>query len=168
MTADDIRTTVEAYIAEALELRVAVEVPAPGSDPKRVLESLLSTRQRLDRVEELLHRALRIRHRVQRSLTIVRAQHDDARDTALTNAKQQRGGPVTRDNDQYTSAQERNAEANLATLELRRTLRQAEEVASYCDEAVDLLRLAHRGLEGVRVDHMTIVRSTQFESTLDR
>lgn len=168
MSADDIRTTVEGYIAEALELRVGVEVPAPGSDPKHILESLLAARQRLDRVEELLHRALRIRHRIQRSLTVVRAQHDDARDAALTDARQQRGGPVTRDTDQYSSAQERAAAANLATLELRRFLRQTEEVASYCDEAVDLLRLAHRGLEGVRMDHMTIVRSTQFESTLDR
>lgn len=165
---DDIASTLEAYLTEALELRVVTDLPDPGSDPKHVLESLVHTRGRLDRVEELLQRALRLRHRVQRSVAVVRAVHDDARDAVLTNARKQRGGPVTRDNDQYTSAQERAAEANLATVEHRRSLRQAEEVASHCDEAVEILRLTHRGLEGIRVDHLTVLRAVQFESTLDR
>lgn len=127
-----------------------------------LLECLLDVRTRLDRLEELLGNALRLRGEVHRRHTAVRVQVDDAWDEA---AVRQRASTVR---DEYSSAKERTAATNLEVLDLRRAERAADADARACDEAVEQIRLRYRGLSELRQDIHTIVKARQFESTLDR
>lgn len=160
----EIRDRLDAYLREALELRFAGEHPNPGAGPAAVLASLLDVRVRLDRVEELLVQTLRIRARARSAADHAEAVAADAWDRSVDGA---RSAPVVR-GDEYSSAKERYAAANLAVLDLRIAGRSAQDLAGACESAVDVLRLTHRGLEGVRHDYLAIIRSQQFESTLDR
>lgn len=161
---DDLRTAIEGYVREALDLRFAGELPKPGLDGALLTGLLLDVRQRLDRVEELLARALRIRGHARRQADHVSAVAEDALDGAIVRA---RTAPAIR-GDEYSSAKERLAHANLQVLDERRAARAAAELAHHCDEAVDLLRLTQRGLESTRHDHLALLRALQFESTMDR
>ena len=165
MSDERLRAALDGYTSEALTLRFAAD-PLPGSHatPQQILGALTDTRRRLDRLEELLGFAIRLRaatHRVHAQAT---ATHDDAWDAAVVD---ERNAPVARGGD-YTSARERHAYANLAVLDHRHTQRRAADLLSSCDEAVDLLKLTHRGLDGVRHDLGTILRTITFESTLER
>lgn len=160
----DLVTMLEAQRREAVKLRFEVTpLPITATVPQ-VLASLLDVRQRLDRVEELLGQAVRVRAAVHRQRALDQAAADDDWDTAVTAA---RAAPVTR-GDEYSSARERAAAANLSTMSARRTARRSVELAQRCDEAVDLIRLSHRGLGDIRQDHLAILRALQFETTLDR
>lgn len=150
-------------VSEALNLR-QVEPPPVLAGPAELSAYLVDARGRLDRVEEHLSLALRIRATVQRSLANATATADDAWDVAITT---RRSAPLVR-GDEYSSARERYAEANLATLDARKAVRRLTDLASRCDEAVDVLRLCHRGLDGVRHDALTMFRALAFESHLER
>lgn len=161
---DDIRELLSGYAGEALDLRFAGGLPGPQSAPKQILDALLDVRRRLDRVEALLGRAVRIRARCARASAAAKAAADDAWDRA---AQRGRSAPVAR-GDEFSSARERHADANLAVLDERRAAREAAGLADHADEAVEVLRLAHRGLADLRQDVMAILRALQFESHLDR
>ncbi len=164
MSDDPVEAALDEHVAEVLAIRYGVDLPEVGTDPRTVLQSLQHTRRSLDRVEELLSRTVRIRARAQRMATHAGNVFDDAWDTA---AQQRRTNPVVHGGE-YSSARERTAEANLATLDLRVGARSTAELAHRCDEAVEVIRLAHRGLESVRQDHLAVLRALQFESSLDR
>jgi hypothetical protein len=161
---DEVRAALAAYMETALELRFGVALPVSQSAPSEISECLLDVRTRLDRVEAMYTGAIRIKARAHRAAAHAKATFDDAWDTA---AVDRRTAPVRR-GDEYATAKERHAEANLATLDLRHSSRAADELAHHCDEAVDVLRLAHRGLDGVRQDILTMLRAAQFESHLER
>lgn len=156
--------SLQSMVDEALEHRITAILPPVGASSAMVQESLHAVRQRLDRVEELLGKALTLRARAHSRAT--NAQHvlDDAWDLA---AQRRRTAPVAF-GAEYTSARERNAEANLATLDQRAAQRIHADAAQRCDNAVEFLRLTYRGLEGIRQDHHMILRALQFESSLDR
>ena len=164
MSDDGLDEALSEAVAEVLAIRYGVDLPEVGADPRTVLESLRVTRRALDRVEELLSRTVRIRARAQRMATHAGNVFDDAWDTA---AQQRRANPVSHGTE-FSSARERTAEANLATLDQRVGARTTAEIAHRCEEAVEVIRLAHRGLESVRQDHLAVLRSLQFESSLDR
>lgn len=94
---------------------------------------------------------------------------EDAWDRASQLVREQaRNIPVTRRSDEFLTGKERAADTNLAVLDQRIAARQAADLAHTCDEAVDVLRLSHRGLDGVRQDLLTILRTLAFESHLER
>lgn len=163
MTAD-LAVVLDGYLREALDLRMGAEPPSPAADVTELRAGLLDTRRRQDRVEELLRTAVRIRARAQRAQHAATAEADDAFDTAI---HRQRGATVT-PGGEFTSARERTAEANLATLDARHRARRASELAHVCDEAVEVLRSAFWGLSGVREDIRDLLRATAFESHLER
>lgn len=164
MNEEQIFDVLQRHVAEALATRYNAGLPEVGADPRTLLESLQHARRSLDRVEELLTQTMRLRAATQRVASHAGNEFDDAWDQAAVARK---NAPVIHGGE-FSSARERTAEANLATLDLRNTARRAGDLAHRCDEAVDLIRLAHRGLEGLRQDHLAILRHLQFESTLDR
>lgn len=161
----DIAAILHGYVTEARTLRAGLD-PLPGSEsaPADIVEYLRNVRARIDRVEHLLTTTVVLRGRAVRVATARTQDADDDWDEAIVRV---RSAPVRR-NDEYSSARERNAEANLATLEARRVAREAAEFQHLCEEAVEALRLIHRGLDGVRHDTLTVLRLAQFESHLER
>lgn len=159
-----IRQVLTTYVAEALDLRFGGKLPTSGATVPDMLEALLDVRQRLDRVEEILTRIIRLRARLRRNATIATASVDESWDRAVQNI---RTAPVSRGGD-LSGPRERYAEANLIVLDERRSARAVEELAGHADEAHDVVRLVHRGLDGVRHDHLTILRAVQVETSLDR
>ncbi len=161
----DVVTTLNTFITEVQLLRAELPpMPQVDAPPSDVHEFLLNVRRRLDRVEHLYSSAIRIRGRAHEAATAAGHEAQDDWDNAILRI---RAAPVRR-NDEYSSAKERSAEANLATMTTQRSHRAALALARTCDTAVDVLRLLHRGLDGVRQDALAILRHVQFESHLER
>ena len=146
-------------MSELAELRRLPPLPGVHAAPSELVEYLLDVRRRQDRVEELLGRSMRHKVATQRTL-----------DEAKTAAEEEwdRVAVANKNANDYTSAKERAAEANLATLDLRRQVRKAEDALAVANELVEQLRLAHRGLDSTRQDIHTILRALSFESSLER
>lgn len=160
----NIKNQIDELIREALTQRFGVKVPAATAAPLEVREALYEARARLDRVEELLGKAVLLAATAREFAGLATATLDDAWDEKIVQLK---NSPV-RQGSEYPTARERHAEANLAVLDLRRKSRAADEVVAQCEKAVTVIRLAHRGLEGVRQDFRTWLDAFKFESHLDR
>jgi hypothetical protein len=162
MSDDDVRAQLDELVVEAIRLRFDTPPPRLRS-PHELLDALYDVRVRLDRVEQILSQAQRLRARARDAAASAEALAEEAWDRA---AQQARNSPVSRDD--YSSARERAAEANLAVLTERRTARAASALASYVDNQVDVLRTANRGLDGLRHDLLAALRAFQIESSLER
>lgn len=149
---------------EALDLRFGGALPDSSAGNKQIVDTLLDVRRRVDRVEEVYGKAIRLRAEARRQHTAVKAVVEDAWDRSAVAARRASVGR----GDEYATARERHAMANLDVLELRRDERSAGQVVDVCDEAVEMLRLTYRGLVDLRQDFLAILRSIQFETTLDR
>lgn len=161
---DELRNALTTMVAEALDLRFGGKIPAAGASLAEIEDALLDIRRRLDRIEELLGRAIRAKARAARAAALATHTADDAWDKAIHG---QRTAPVMRGGE-YSSAKERHAEANLATMTERIAARNAADLVAVCDEAAEVLRLAWRGMDGARQDLLALMRSTAFESHLER
>jgi hypothetical protein len=161
-----------AWAAEAVALRF--DVVADGSSPPRlpegvfgaheVLEQLRVTRRRLDRIEGLLSRCTIAKARASRASVHARAEAEHAWDQS---SQRERSRPAARGSD-FTGPRERYADSNLATLAEQRSARSAASLASVAEEALDVVRIAHRGLNDMRADLHLMLRSLSVESTLER
>lgn len=151
-------------LEEAMKLRHEVQIEHVVGNQGYILDTLLAVRVRVDRVEELLGRAMIARGAVGRATAHQSAVVADAYDTALT---RQRKAPVSLDGD-YMAAKERYAMAHLETLELRQEERRLKEMLDYATEVTDLIKINYRGLTDLRQDLLTMLRAAQFETTLDR
>lgn len=163
--AEEVRARLGEFIEEAFALRFQLGEWPANAAPAEVLARLLDIRSRLDRVDELLFRAVRIKSEVGRVHTRAHVAAEAAWDQASVATRR---APAVRGSGEFTGPRERYAEANLATLGQRRSSRQAEEVKSFADEAVEVLRIAQRGLDGARQETLQMLRSLQFESNLER
>lgn len=155
------------WLKEAVELRGELGL-SPYDEllaPWQVVEQLSMLRITLDRVEELLVKAVRAKAQITR---IHRRTQDDLQvewDRHVTNQSAVRRPVLTQE---YVTGKEKFAEANLATLELRQKERRSLELLSFSEETLDVIRTIHRGLEGVRQDLLTQVKALQVESHLER
>lgn len=147
---------------EALELRMGAGLPPADATTGQLLAALLGVRQRLDRMEALLADVLQLRAVAARQHTAVRIIVDDAWDQAAVGA---RNAGVR---DEYSSAKERAAAANLQVLDERRLERVADRQLRRCDEAVEFIRLRLRGLQEVRQDILAVIKIRQFETAMER
>ncbi len=154
----------DVYLREARALRAVDPLPDAQAPPHEVHGYLLDVRRRLDRLEQILALATRARALAKRTATEALTTADEAWDEACMKI---RTNPVRR-GDEYSSARERAAEANLACLSTSRAARRAAESLAHADELLDVLRLLHKGLDGVRQDTLTTLRLVQFESHLER
>ncbi len=160
---------VERAVGEAILLRFDTDSPTFDADPAEILATLQDVRRRLDRGEELYANSMRIKNRVERDKALTQAVADDAWDAAINTARtDRRTVAVLNTRDEFSSAKERTAEANLATVEHRRKARIAADAYTAVTGHVDVLRTLHRGLDNVRHDLLATLRTLAFESTLDR
>lgn len=151
------------YVSEASELRFAAGSLALGSNVEEMMASLIAARQRLDRVEELLVRVLRVRDRARRGSVAAEAEANDQWDQALHQLNSRPRGL----RGEYEGPRERYADANLAVLDFKRQARDAASLVSLAEEGYEALRIMHRGLDGLRQDLVTILRAQQFVNHLE-
>lgn len=158
----ELRSVLSRHNDECIRLRMGAVLPRPDASTGELLDALLDVRRRLDRMEELLVTVLQLRGLAARTHTALRIQADDAWDEV---AVRQRQAAVR---DEYSSAKERAAAANLDVLDLRRAERAGERTLRLCDEAVESIRTRYRGASDVRQDILAVVRIRQFESAMER
>lgn len=169
MSPEDLRAKMDVAVKEALELRFAdagdtdgaVGLPSGGT-PQEVLDSLIRVRRRLDRVEFLLASVIRLRGMAARAAEATRAELDDQWDRKSVENRR-RGGV----ND-FSGAKERYADVNVALFDQRREVRAAEDLKSRADEAEQIVRTAHRGLDALRYDHIAVLNGMSMLHHLER
>ncbi len=155
----------DGWVREVQSLRDEIEpMPPVDAPPRQVHEHLLNVRQRLDRVEHLLSLSMRLRSLARRLAVKTAGEAQEDWDNAILRVRAQ----PTRQGGEFSSAKERYAEANLATLTAQRQARHAADVAQRADDAVEVIRLHHRALDAIRQDTLTVLRLLQFESHLER
>ena len=162
--AADVEGSIAPYIQEVLRLRSEASIPSATAIPQAVLDSLLEVRAKADRVEQISIQVLRIHYMAVRRTAFVRAQVDDAWAQAIVDLKK----AGARSGDQYEGPRERYAQADLATLTLKRELRKAEQLLSHADEASDVIKTALRGLNEVIQDHRIWLRTIQVQSYIEK
>lgn len=166
-TATDLNPNLEALITEALGLRSGLVLPSIDQGPVEVLERLIEVRTRLDRVEELLSRAVRFRTAVRVRLKEASGSLDEAWASKVAQPAAVRRRAAS-DGWGGAAPRERYAEADLATLEEKRNVRRLEQWFDQVNDAVEVIRQAHRGLDTTRQDLHLILRAMSVESSLER
>jgi hypothetical protein len=157
--ADVIRDLGNGWLAEVAELR-KVKVPGLDDGPGRFGEALLEARGSLDRVEEILSQASAMASAARIRARELAETADDELDRAIV-ARMKR----TRD---FEGARERIADASLTALGFRQEARSAQKLADMAASIEARVRLAHRGLDGLRQDLAAVLRHISWESNLDR
>lgn len=172
MSEDDQRETLKGWLIEAVTLRGELlqgeDGLAPYSDlvsPFQIVEQLTYVRRTLDRLEELLVKAIRAKAQLARGHRIKKDQLQQAWDTHVSDQSPTRRRVLTQE---YVTGKEKFAEANLATLELQRTERKSLELLSFAEETLEVIKVIHRGLNDIRQDLLAQVRAIQVESQLER
>jgi hypothetical protein len=157
--ADVIRDLGNQWLAEIAELR-KVKVPKPEDGPVRFGETLLEARGNLDRVEEILSQASATASAARIRARELAEKADDDLDTHIRSR-------ASRARD-FEAAGERLASARLDNLPKRAEARSAAKVADMAANVEARIRLAHRGLDGLRQDLAAVLRHVSWESSLDR
>jgi len=142
----ELRTNLESFIEEAIDIRFAFLIPNFESGPVELHEALVSVQQTLTQLEKLLSQAVKAKAALDRKEAHVKMVWQEAWDRAIVAANKK---PTF---NEYTTGKEKAAEANLATFNEARTLRNLQEDCSFANEAVDVIRLHYYGLDKVRQD----------------
>jgi hypothetical protein len=159
----DFKAVLAALREEAVQLRFSVTLPASEADPQEITNSLLEARAKTDRVEGVYYKVVQIKSQVSRDLATRRALHEEQWAQSLISQKR---SPVAQ-GDNFIGPRERYAEADLATITLKRDVRLAEELMSLSDECHEIVRTCLRGLNDLRQDHLSWLRSIQVQSYLE-
>ncbi len=124
---------------------------------------MLVVRQRLDRIEELYLKAIQVRSAVVRKSSASKAIAEEAWAAEISNARKS----SVRRGDEFTGPRERYADADLATLELKRAARRDADLLTTAQDSAEALRTMLRGLDGLRQDHQTWLRTLNFQTVLN-
>ena len=160
---DDVKPLLGSLIKEAKELRT-IKFPSAGAPPEAFYNVLLTVRANLDRMEELLSRAMQAH-------TWARGQEHSMADTAQDawdHAAGQDAARAAYAGQDYESAKERHARINLKVLPATKVAREAARQSDLCRYAVDQIRLLYQGLDGVRRDIHRVLSYFPLESNLER
>lgn len=161
---ESVESTLSELLREAVQLRFETEIPNSGAGPLEVLESLLDCRRRADRIENLYFKAVNIKGKLIRRASIDAAQADDEWAKSIVKTK---NSPISR-GDSFTGPRERYAEADLEILEFKRQARKSTELLKLAEETVDIIKTSLNGINNTRQDHLSWIRSLQFQSTLEQ
>ena len=165
MTPSELLDWAQAATAEALALRaqVSARFPAHGAPVPSYIEALHYTRAAQDRVEELLGHAGTVCSWARR--WHVSAAEDEAAAYDRAVAAMRRTG---RDAGEYRSARERQADVGPRILQEHNRTRSAKALLDDLEAVRERIRTAHGGINGTRQDLSTLLRSVQWESSIDR
>lgn len=145
-SSQELQETLESHIKNTLSARFGFQIPSFTAGPVELHSALVEVQEVLTTVEQFLSDAIRAKAALDRREAHGRMVWQEAWDRAIstTNKKPSFGD--------YTTGKEKAAEANLATLDEARSLRQTQETKSFADEAVEIIRLHYYGLDKVRQD----------------
>lgn len=162
-----LEATVLGWVREALDLRHgAGEDPLgalgvmPTDDHHRLLEYLARAQQRAARVDQLLANCTQARARARRAQEQARF----AAEVAFDSATQQNAARRTIE---FTTREERKADAALDSLEERRIAHHAARLVSITDEAYEVVRQIHWQLENLRKDARAAINALHIDSRLE-
>lgn len=143
---EDLQKKLEDYIEESIDLRFKFTLVDFGAEATELHRALVLAQDLLSQLEYNLSKATRAKALLERRVAKHKMAWQEAWDKAVIEANKR---PTLGD---YATGKERAAEANLATLMLTRQLRIAEEMLSFANEAVDIIRLHYYGLDKARQD----------------
>lgn len=146
MSNQELQDKLESYIEQTLETRFEFEYPDFSAGPVELHSALVSIENGLSTIEKYLSNSIRAKALLDRRETHAKMVWQEAWDRAISAVNKK---PSFGD---YATGKEKVAEANLATLEEARVLRQVQEVHSFANEAVEVIRLHYYGLDKVRQD----------------
>lgn len=161
-TDEQIRTFCNDSITEVLELRFTELKVGPHSAPGQVQEEEWEVRARLERVDELLLQAYRLKESLKRASAKAKAIYDDAWDTESDRVN----NSITGRMGDYTSAKEKAAQINLKLISKKREQRSADERLSFATEAYYFIKEVHDGLQSTKQDLQSVIRTFQIESSV--
>jgi len=151
-----------AWLAEMTGLR-RVALPPLGAGPEEYRAALIGVRGSLDRVEEILGRALWMRGGMQRKAVQCEQAAEDRWNQLADEAR--RSGSTSRD---YEGAKERYASFTVRCFDEIRVARQWRLAADLAADLADRARTTHFGLKDVRGELIEHLRAFVLESNLDR
>lgn len=153
-------------VTEVRELRDVPPLPDLEHGPLPIYEQLREVRARMDQVEVILNEVLSFRTRARALLREAEATVDDKWAERVTQPRQNRRKSF--DGSFDAAPREKYAEADLAVLSDRKKARKRERIMDACGDAVDQIRTAYRGLDGVRSDLHLMMRGLSVETRLER
>lgn len=155
-----IREQCNSWLASAFQLR-QVRNPPDTAAPAAVHQALVQARAQLDTLETVLSTALAFKAV---TATNARQQEDIAED-----AWDDKAGEGRRQmRREFEGAQERYAWWRLDTRDQRRAARQARAAADVAADTAERIRIAYRGLDGLRADLNARLKYLQWESMMER
>lgn len=154
------------HVEQVFALR-DVELPDGSPGPHELMGVLREVRGRVDRVEAILATCVRIRGRAARAAEAATAAAQDAWDSASLQTRTRQPGRPQQNTD-FIAPRERYADANLMILNERRAEREAREVLSVAEESLEVVRIAHRGLDGLRRDLDALLQAQRVERSIER
>lgn len=140
----DVAPVLVQAVTEATEYRQRVEVPEEESDLDAIHSALIANRRLIERLEYLTASLVLVHSRAAKASAQAKGEHDDAYMRAAT-------APSVGFAD-YASAKEKDAHAQLATIEQTMAVRKAEAFYRDCDSAREYCRMMLRGAEGAQRD----------------
>jgi len=142
----ELQTELTKYIEAVIQARFEFQNPDFSADVVEIHSALVAVQEVLTSIENYLSRSMRAKSAADRRVSLFRMQWQEVWDKAIVNAGKR---PSFGD---YSTGKERAADANLAAFEEARQLNQAEELLSFANEAVDIIRLHYYGLDKIRQD----------------
>ena len=133
-------------LEKAIKIRFEFVVPGFGAEATELNRSLVEIQDCLSQIERYLSLSMRAKAIADRKVATARMIWQEVWDKAIS--KPSRRMTLT----EYATGKEKAAEANLAAFEEARLLRQEEEIQSFANEAVDVIRLHYYGLDKIRQD----------------
>jgi hypothetical protein len=145
-TQNQLQDNLVQYIEDTIAFRFEAVIPNFQADAVEIHSALIDTQDRLSRIERLLSNAVRVKAAADRKVAMFKMNYQEQWDRAIVKVNSR---PTL---NEYATGKEKAAEANLATLEVQRQLRREEELQSFANEAVDVIKLHYYGLDKVRQD----------------
>ena len=142
----ELQTSLEQYIEKSIDARFEFSIPSFDAGPVELHRALVDVQEVLTAIERFLSNSVRAKATLDRRQASAKMVWQEAWDKALSATSKK---PSFGD---FTTGKEKATEANLATFEQTRALRQIEELSSFANEAVEVIRLHYYGLDKVRQD----------------
>lgn len=139
-----------------------IQRPAAEASANEVYVVLVDVRARLDLAETVLLEVTRFRSGSRSKAAQRKGEADDAYTEAMAKLAQQ---AVRR---QYEGVEDRRAQANLQTLEVRRRARTAQRVADIADDCYERVRTLYFSLRDLRQELLDSLRYLEWETSMER
>src|SRR5882724_3076925 len=150
-------------IEESEELRSDFQLPSIDASPGEIVAVLYEVRPRLDRLEALLIKSLRLKRDILQIANVFIDKHNESIDSFMV---QQKNANFIRGTD-FTSAKERLADANVSNIETKRDAVVAQSLIEACELAVSTVRYRHAGLKDLKTDLHAAIRAASILSSME-